>query len=88
MRRAGNYVKRKPDNIERGKSIRRRRRREEERKELYGLAVLIETIYLMLKLRGKEPFITDKYAVIILIRKIIWAAFFIIAALFFFRSGC
>lgn len=42
----------------------------------------------MLKLRGKEPFITDKYAVIILIRKIIWAAFFIIAALFFFRSGC
>lgn len=48
-----------------------------------ALAVVVETIYLILKLRGKQPFITERYAIGIIIGKVIWIAFFIAAALLF-----
>ena len=47
------------------------------------LAVAVEFIYLILKLCRKEPFITEKYAIIIMIAKVIWVVTFIAAALFF-----
>lgn len=47
------------------------------------LAVVVEFIYLILKLCKKQPFITEKYAIGILIGKVIWALFFIAAALIF-----
>lgn len=52
------------------------------------LAVGVEFIYLILKLCGKEPFITERWSVIIMIAKIIWAVTFIVAALFSYRFGC
>ncbi len=43
------------------------------------LAVAVEFIYLILKLRRKEPFITEKWAIIIMIGKVIWLVTFIAA---------
>lgn len=48
-----------------------------------AMAVVIETIYLILKLRGKEPFITERYAIGIIIGKVIWIVMFVAAALIF-----
>lgn len=48
-----------------------------------AVAVVVEFIYLILKLCKKEPFITEKYAIGILIGKVIWIAFFVAAALIF-----
>lgn len=48
-----------------------------------ALAVVVEIIYLILRLWGKQPFITEKYAIIILIGKVLWVIYFAAAALFF-----
>lgn len=42
-------------------------------------AVVVEFIYLILKLCGKEPFITEKWGIIIMIAKAIWLVTFIAA---------
>lgn len=48
-----------------------------------GIAVVVELIYLILKLCKKQPFITEKYAIGILIGKVFWILFFGAAVLFF-----
>ncbi len=48
-----------------------------------AMAAVSELIYLILRLRGKEPSITEKYSIIMLIVKVLGAVFFAAAALLF-----
>lgn len=48
-----------------------------------ALALVLEFIYLILKLCRKEPFITEKFAIIIMIAKTIWLVTFIAATFVF-----
>lgn len=44
---------------------------------LASLSFIIEAIYFSIKLRGKQPFITEKYAIVFMVSKIITIIFLI-----------
>lgn len=50
---------------------------------LATMSMVVEVIYLILKIRQKEPFITEKYAVLSVFWKIVWAIFMIATAVVF-----